>query len=194
MRKKSIKENEFFGAPGGTAGTVNYQAPLGTHTSPDVEQDPKKFHFADNNKAEDKNLGIHSNTAKDSPDPINLKKTVDAIYSKKNVPTSDQVKAGLDYELHNMIKPDKRVAKELVLKNLRTDPAYYGKLHQLNVDDKSMTKSIRVDEAETKKIFAELAIKKDQKYVVNSGIVEAMQKTWEDKKKRRDWQKGDITF
>lgn len=193
--KKIIKCNAFDGAPGGTSGTLNYQYPLNTHASDEVSQNPENFQRSDNNKA----IGSRSNTAKDVPDPMNMKSTIDQIYNKKKVPTADQVKAGLDYELHNMIKPDKRKAKELVLGNLRQDSDYYGKLHQLNIDDKSMKVDINeisknVNAAETKKIFAEMAKKKDTKFVVNSNIVNVIKEMWKEKKKRRAWQQGDPTL
>lgn len=195
MNKRQIKENEFSPAPGGI-GSINYQTPLNTHTSPDVTQEPDKFNTVnDTNKA----IGSHSNTAKDFSTPEDLKKAVDAIYSKKKVPTSDQVKAGLNYELHNMVKPDKHKAKEVVLGNLKKDPEYYGKLHHLNIDDEHMDVPVnevlkKVNKAETKKIFDNLTIKKDTKFVVNQGISDIMKELWEARNARPKWKKGDPTF
>ena len=199
MAKRPIKENEFFGAPGGSSGTVNYQAPIGTHSSPNVSQDPDKFEDDKVNTVQGKALGQHSNTAKNVPNPADMANAVDQIYSKKKVPTADEVKAGLDFEIHNMIKPDKAKAKELVLKNLKRDPEYYGKLHHLNIDDKTMKVDLNetlknVNVEETKKIFSDLANAKQTKYVVNSKIVDAMRETIAAKNKRRMWQIGDPTL
>jgi hypothetical protein len=199
MSKKSIKENEFSGAPGGTAGSINYQTPYGTPFSPNFLQDPDSFEASKFNTVQNKAMGDKSNTAKDFQNPEDMQKAVDQIYSKKKVPTADQVKAGLDFELHNMIKPDKHKAKELVLGHLREDPDYYGKLHQLNIDDKSMQVDINetlknVNVAETKKIFDGMVKKKETKYVVNSYLVEVMEEMWKQKKARRMWQKGDPTL
>ncbi len=196
MKKHALKENSFDGAPGGQNGTVNYQTPLNTHDSPNTVQDPSKFNTnTDVNKA----LGPNSNTAKDVPSPEKMEKDVDQIYSKKVIPTADEVKAGLDYELQNMIKPDRLKAKEIVLTNLKRDPKYYGELHHLNIDDKSMNVSLtetlkKINVEETKKIFSELSEKKNKKFVVNKEIAEAMKETIEKYKMRRPWQKGDPTF
>jgi hypothetical protein len=197
MSKKSIDENEFAGAPGGV-GASNYQTPLNTHASPLNFQDPDKFNSADRNKSVDN----HSNTRKDNVGgPKDLLKTVDAIYSKKIVPTADEVKAGLDFEISNMIKPDKARAKEMVLKNLLRDPQYYGKLRQLNIDDEHMQINLKEesDQRITKNILNQMkeamapkAPEVDEKMA--SAIAEAMRQTMEDRKKIRPWQKGDPTL
>jgi hypothetical protein len=175
-----IPENSFEGAPaGGTGGTVNYQTPYGTPNY--ASQDPSKFHSSNANKV----MGKNSNTAKDVPDPEEMEKDINTIYKKKKVPTADQVIAGLQFELHNMIKPDKRKAKELVIKNLKEDPDWYGKLHHMNIDDKHM----KVDVQETKKIFTELAAQKQKKYVVNQGIVDVIRDLQEQRKNSREFLK-----
>lgn len=182
-----IKENEFFPAPGGQAGAVNYQTPLNTHSSPEVTQNPENFVDPNANKT----MGKDSNTAKDgNPQPQDLQKDLDQVYNKKKVPTADQVKAGLNYEMHNMIKPNKELAKEKVMANLKQDPEYYGALHHLNIDDKHMQVDLKeiaenVNIAETKKIFADMAKTKNTKYVVNDKIVAAMRETIATKEKRR---------
>jgi len=170
-----IRENSFEGGVGGTTGTVNYQTPLNTPNY--GVQDPSKFHSSNANKA----VGQHSNTLKDVPDSEDFDAMLDKIYKGKNPPTADQVQAALDYELHNMIKPDLEKAKEIVLQNLTQDSQYYGKLHFLNIDDKSM----KIDVQETKKIFAELAVKKDKKYVVNDKLVDVMKEMWQQKQESR---------
>lgn len=184
-----MKENEFFPAPGGRAGSVNYQAPLNTHNSPNVAQDPSKFVDPNANKA----MGSTSNTAGDVPaSPVDIKKAVDRVYAKKTVPTADQVKAGLDYELSQMIKPDKAEAKARVMQRLAKDPNFYGSLHMLNIDDKNMDVDLKeskmksVNIKETVKIFTELAQKREKKYDVNQGIVDIMRGLQEQRKKSQE--------
>lgn len=193
MSNKNIKENEFAPAPGGSSGTSNYQTGYGTHASPDVSQNPKHFET-------EKSLDSHSNTAKQVPDANQMKADLNAIYSKKDTPTPDEIVTGLKYELGQQNMKDKYKAKTDVLANLRKDPHYYSKLKMLNIDDDSMVNNMtenrhpndsperpRVSQKpdETKKIFAEMADNRDKKYVVNSGIVDVMKQMWEQKKKRR---------
>jgi hypothetical protein len=45
-----------------------------------------------------------------------------------------------------MVKKDKTIAKQIVLKNMRGDPHYYSNLDMLNIDDDKM----KVDEAVVK--------------------------------------------
>lgn len=206
MNKQLVNENEFSPAPGGS-GAINYQTPLNTHVSPNVIQEPDKFNtLSDKNKTP---IDTHSNTTKGVPEqPIDKQRAINQIYSKKKVPTADQVKAGLDFELHNMIKPDKNKAKEIVLQNLKQDADYYGKLHQLNIDDEEMVSSIgnkesdmpinevlkKANPEETKKIFDDLMGKKDTKYVVNQGISDIMKDLWKQRNERPKWKKGDPTL
>ena len=59
--------------------------------------------------------------------------------------------SALQYELSNMTKKDKTIAKQQVLKNMKQDPHYYSRLNMLNIDDEKM----KVDESYgmTDKIF-----------------------------------------
>jgi len=192
---KDIRENSFDGAPGGL-GSQNYQAPIGNHVSPEVYQDPNKF-----NSADDQNhVGNHSNTRKDNVGgPKDLLKKVDQIYSQKIIPSADEVRAGLNFELSNMIKPDKARAKEMVLNNLRKDPKYYGDLHMLNIDDDAMQVNMKENaqfEA-TKNILDQMQEERNPKKepVPNAdAIAEAMRQTMENRKQVRKWQKGDPTL
>lgn len=242
MSKQPIKENEFFPAPGGSNGTVNYQTGYGTPSSPDISQNPNHFEHSDNNKAVNQN----SNVAQDAQSG-SMQAGVDALYAgKKETPTPDEVVTGIKYELGQQIKKDKRKAKETVLANLRKDPKFYSGLKMLGIDDKSMVDNMtennekncphckrplklavgssgakyrcstcgeKIDDKvverpkltnesrhpndaparpkvtpnveETKKIFAEMMNGRDQKYVVNSGIVDVMKQMWEQKRARR---------
>jgi len=199
MSKPSIKENEFFGAPGGNMGTINYQTGYGTFSSPEVSQDPSQFANSNNNKA----LGSNSNTLKNVPDSGSMERDLGAIYAKKDTPTPDEVICGIKYEMGQQNKKDKQKAKELVLSNLRKDPHFYGGMKMMGVDDESMVKNMQESKQhpndrpaqlkltpnvdETKKIFAEMAKAKDKKYVVNSHLVNVIDQMWKEKQQRRSW-------
>jgi len=201
MSNQPIKENEFFGAPGGTAGTVNYGTGYGTPGSPDVSQNPGAFPTSNNNKA----VNQMGNTAKEAPKSGSAEQDLNAIYAKKNTPTPDEIISGIKYELGQQIKKDKGKAKEEVMKNLKKDPRFYTDLKMLNIDDESMmdnmTEGKHPNDApaktkispnidETKKIFSEMAKSRDKKYVVNSHLVDVMGKMWEAKRQRSSWKKG----
>jgi len=68
---------------------------------------------------------------------------VDKLFQKKQTPSPDEVMSALQYELNNMVKKDKFIAKQIVLKNMKSDPHYYSRLDMLNIDDKKM----KVDES-----------------------------------------------
>jgi len=203
-----IKENSFDGAPGGKDGTLNYQAGYGTPASPAIAQNAAQFTTSNANKA----VNQMGNTSKNAPDPSAIEQGLKDIYGKPNKPTVDEFKAGFDYEMGQMIKKSPREAKETILQNLRKDPQYYSKLKMLNIDDESMmdgvgndshtdkrgsmtenrhpndkpaATKVTVKSEETKKIFAEMANANNNKFVVNSYIVDAMRETMEDKRKRR---------
>ena len=198
MSNAPIKENEFFGAPGGSSGTVSYGTPYGTPSGPNTSQDPSHFQGSDNNKA----VNQMGNTAKESPKAGSMKKDLAAIYAKKDTPSPDEIVAGIKYEMGQQNKKDKRMAKEAVLSNLKKDPHFYTSLKMLNIDDKSMvdnmTESKHPNDApardkvtpnieETKRIFAEMQQGKQKKYVVNSQICDVMKEMWEAKKARNTW-------
>jgi hypothetical protein len=133
---KTFKENSFDPAPGGTAGSLNYQTPVGTHSSPSNYQDPSKFTDSDYNKYFNKlttgqpdESGMHDKSGE-------FDKDVDKLFKSKEKPTPDDIMAGLQYELQRMIKKDKHVAKQTVLGNIKKHgPKYYTKLDMLNLND-----------------------------------------------------------
>lgn len=195
MSEKNLKENEFAPAPGGTSGASNYQTGYGTHTSPDVSQNPKHFATGDS-------IGTHSNTAKSPSNPSDIKKWVDIIYSKPNPPTPDDIVAAIKRVMGAQIKKDPLAAKMEVLRNMAKNPNTYKGLQDMNIDDKTMMDNVtenrhpndapartkitnNVDE--TRKIFSELADGRDKKYVVNSGISDVMKQMWDAKQKRNSW-------
>ena len=85
---------------------------------------------------------------------------VDQLFKgKKQTPSPDEIMSALQYELSNMVKKDKTIAKQQVLKNLKTDPHYYSRLNMLNIDDKNM----KVDEttfSKTKAVLDEMIANK----------------------------------
>ena len=204
MKNKKLNENGFEGAPSGN-GMLNYGQSYGTYSSPDVSQTPDAFTSSNQNKA----VNQMGNTVKDAPKSGSSERDLSAIYAKKDTPTPDEVICGIKYELGQQIKKDKHKAKEEVLKNLRKDPHFYGGLKMLNIDDKTMTNNmnenkhpndspakikINSNSIETNKIFTEMAVAKDSKFVVNSHLVDVMKEMWEAKKNRRMWKKGDPTL
>lgn len=133
-----VRENAFDAAPGGTAGIINYQAPIGTHSSPSNYQDPSKNY----NKYYDPNVTGQPDTQ--VTDSGSFDKDVEKLFVGKEKPTIDDVLAGMQYELQNMIQKDKRVAKERVIDNMKKHgPKYYTKLHMLNIDDSDMTPEMK---------------------------------------------------
>lgn len=198
MQKHSIKENEFFPAPAG-AGSINTQPGWGTFSSPEVSQN--SANFAHNNKT----VGQNSNTRKDVPNTGSMAKDLNAIYAKKDTPSPDEIISGIKYEMSQQIKTDKQKAKETVLANLKKDPHYYRNLKMLNIDDESMVQNmnenkhpndgplrekVTANTSETKKIFEDMTKQKDNRYVVNSHIVDVMKEMWEQKRQRSAWKNG----
>lgn len=193
MNKKNLTENNFEPGVSGNTGAMNYATGYGTPSY--AQQDPDHFQSSKSNH--------NSNTSKDNPkSKEDTDQQMNAIWSKKNTPTPDEIVAGIKYELGQQNKKDKRKAKEAVLDNLRKDPKFYTGLKMLNIDDESMVNNMTENKhpndaparakvtpniAETKKIFAEMAKGRDQKYVVNSQICDVMKEMWEAKKKRSNW-------
>ena len=175
MANKSVKENSFDAAPGGSGG-LSYGGSFGTPSGGNTTQNPDKFasphdHRGTNSPitgsklpdppdripSDRASMGALKTPAVVSPDvnsdkqdskvPLNpnhaYDSQVDKIFSKKNTPSPDEIMTGLQYELSQMVKKDKAIAKQTVLKNLKTDPQYYSRLDMLNIDDDKM----KVDES-----------------------------------------------
>ena len=99
--------------------------------------------------------GMYQNAVADkdaNPDNREFDKDVDQMFKKKITPTPDELMSALQYELNQMVKKDKYVAKATVLKNLKEDPKYYSRLDMLNIDDDKM----KVDESTYSKTKAVL--------------------------------------
>lgn len=190
-----IKENNFE-APG--IGSINYGQQYGTFSSPEVSQNSANFAHSNNNKTVEQN----SNTRQDTPDAASMSKDLNAIYSKKDTPSPDEIITGIKYEMSQQIKTDKQKAKETVLANLKKDPHYYRNLKMLNIDDGSMVQNmsenkhpndgplrdkVTADTSETKKIFEDMIKQKDNRYDVNSQIVDVMKEMWKQKRQRSAW-------
>ena len=99
--------------------------------------------------------GVYQNAVanKDAnPDNKEFDKDVEQIFKKNITPSPDELLSALQYELNNMVKKDKYIAKSIVLKNFKTDPKYYSRLNMLNIDDDKM----KVDESQIAKTKAVL--------------------------------------
>jgi len=187
MNKKSIQENEFFGAPGGQAGTISYGTGYGTPSSPDISQDPG--HFGNNLNMKGVDHMNHEETGsiekQASIDPqSSFDKNVDQIFQKKDTPSPDEIMSALQYELGQMIKKDKRVAKDIVLQNLKTDPHYYSRLNMLNIDDDKMKVT------ELKKVLDQMfedhqARRRSRWGEPNDELAKTMREMAEEKRRRR---------
>ena len=136
--KQLIKCNSFDAAPGGMAGSVSTQPGWGTFASPVVSQNPNSFDSSNYNKYYNKDTtGQPDTQVMDNSGSFD--KEVEKIFQKKEKPTPDDILCGIQYELQNMVKKDKRIAKERVIANIKKHGAkYYTKLGMLNIDDKDM--------------------------------------------------------
>lgn len=174
MDKSLVKENNFEPAPGGNAGAVNYGIPFGTPVSPDASQNPNHF------SADSKSTGHfedQKSSAKNSNKPLDPQ--IDKLFKKKYTPSPDEVMCALQYVLSNMVKKDKHVAKEIVLKNLKADPNYYSHLNSLNINDKKM----EVDETKHMTIKEQFE-DKDKKTLETKNILDEMFKEHKEITKR----------
>lgn len=143
----------------------------GDFENPDTEEKPNHMVSLDKDdggkperiNAPDSDLSIASPGAQfdkiQSEKPLNPDQTydkdVDKIFKKKQTPSPDEIMSSLQYELGNMVKKDKTIAKRMVLKNLKDNPHYYSQLNMLNIDDKKM----KVDEstvAKTKSVLDQM--------------------------------------
>lgn len=187
--KQTLTCNSFDGGVGGSVGTATYGGSYGTPSSPDASQDPNHFEGSNANKA----MGSTSNTSKNvAMSPVELKSRLKVIMSKKEKPTVDGILSGLSYEMGKMIKKDKAVAKMNVITNIEKDPHYYEKLNQLNSSEEAITQNIKeninirdgVNTVETKKIFSDMYKAHQNRFDVDSRILDAFRDSV-DKKNRR---------
>lgn len=182
-RIKKIKENNYDTAQAGITGAINYAVGWGTPASPNVSQTPDSF-------VKSRSLGSNSNTAANAPSAGSQHDNeIDQIYDKKDTPSPDEVVTGLKYELQNMTKKDKGLAKEIVLGNLKKDPHYYGKLKMLNIDDKEMmdmptSQTPEEKMNETIRVLNRMIESKGKKSEPSRAIKEALQDTRNRKNER----------
>jgi hypothetical protein len=143
-------------------------APIGTTEKPHVlpndsegmEDNPERDETPVHPNAPKSKLSISSPAAKSDQEKANTtlnpdqsyNKDVDIMFQKKQTPSPDEIMSALQYELGQMVKKDKAIAKRMVLKNLKDDPHYYSKLDMLNIDDKKM----KVSETQLAKTIAVL--------------------------------------
>jgi hypothetical protein len=215
MANKIVKENSFEGAPGGGSGTLNYQTGYGTPSGGNTTQNPSHFASSDstvNNFVPNTTSGSavipkmperpdRIGGTKSSPagatdqsianKPLNpdqeFDPKVDQLFQKKQTPSPDEIMSALQYELSKMVKKDKTIAKQQVLKNLKTDPHYYSRLDMLNIDDDKM----KVDEdtstfSKTKAVLDEMiAARKKNVAVANTPEINQIFKDLTDRRLAR---------
>lgn len=160
--KESIRENSFDGSPAGYAGTVSYVPNISTFSSPVVSQNSNAF--------DSSNLNKNPPTDDGSTDLINTSgsfdKDIDNLFDKnvnKSTPSPDVIMSALQYELGRMIRKDKALAKNIVIKNLKFNIKYYNDLNMLNANDDIM----KVNEnemkfQETKKILDKMIMERNK--------------------------------
>jgi hypothetical protein len=103
-----------------------------------------------NTVSPDTNYDVQKSQKPLDPDK-ELDPKVDQLFKgKEQTPSPDEVMSALQYELGNMVKKDKMIAKQTVIKNMKTDPHYYSRLDMLNIDDKKM----KVDETVKESTFS----------------------------------------
>lgn len=184
---KPIRENSFEGGPGGSGGSLNYGTSYGTPAGGNTTQNPD--HFASSDKTVNHmNNQQSGSTVSNLPDPnrptqgepspearadqakadnplnpdLSYDKDVNQIFKQKDTPSPDEIMSALQYELGQMVRKDKTIAKRIVLKNLKENPHYYSQLDMLNMDDKKM----KVDETtitKTKAVLDEMIANKQKK-------------------------------
>jgi len=184
VKKKNrlVKENNFEPAPGGM-GSLTYAPGWGTHASPEVHQDPTKFATGGS---------LHKSPSKDTmadSGSAQLSRDVDQMFSNDDVPSVDDVVAGMNYELRIMVIKDKKMAKQRVVANLKKNPHYYSDLDQLNINMDKTPEEIKKDNqiSEINKIFEDMAKEKVNRFEVKPELSEIMKSMWADKQKRRHW-------
>lgn len=94
---------------------------------------------------------------------------VDQLFQKKDTPSPDEIMSAIQYELGNMVKKDKFIAKQNVLKNMKGDPHYYSRLDMLNIDDKKMKVTEKVEEttfSKTKAVLDEMIAAKQKRVAI----------------------------
>jgi hypothetical protein len=135
---ENIKENSFDAAPGGSAGSINGQGGASFATQNSAYNDPAKFATGNYNKFYNKDTTGQPDTRVTDPSG-SFNADIDRLFQNKQKPTPDDILCGIQYELQNMVRKDKRVAKELVIQNMKKHgPKYYTGLGMLNINDKNM--------------------------------------------------------
>jgi hypothetical protein len=136
--KKIIKCNAFDPAPGGSAGSINMQPGSSFATQNSAFQNPSKFDSSNYNKYYDSNATGQPDTQQVDQSG-SFDKDVEQLFKGKQKPTPDDILCGIQYELQNMVRKDKRIAKEKVIQNMKKHgPKYYTGLGMLNINDKNM--------------------------------------------------------
>jgi len=184
---KNIKENAFDAAPGGMAGSINMQGGSSFATQNSAFQDPSKFESPGYNKFYDPNVTGQPDTHK-TEDSGSFDGDVDQLFKGKEKPTPDDVLCGIQYELQNMVKKDKRIAKEKVIHNMKKfGPKYYSKLGMLNIDDKKIDASMMQERVNLlNKMIAEKSARREE-IKLNDAITDILNEKRTMKTIKTDW-------
>jgi len=184
---ENLKENSFDGAPGGSSGTLSYGTPYGTPGGGNVTQNPNSFSAYEkgtNHMNNDASGSQHVNPGIQpplGPDSASLNNQVNQLFTKKVTPSPDEIMMAINYELNNMVKRDKSMAKQKVLNNLKIDPLYYSRLQMLNIDDDKM----KLQE-ETVKLLDKMIIERKKKLQrTPQSICDIIQEKQKEKQERR---------
>lgn len=184
---ENLKENTFDPAPGGMAGSVNFQGGSSFATQNSAFNDPSKFDSSGYNKFYDPNVTGQPDTRK-TGDSGSFDRDVEQLFRGKQKPTPDDVLCGIQYELQNMVKKDKRIAKERVIDNMKKyGPKYYSKLGMLNIDDKKMDTSMMQERVNLlNKMVAEKAVRREG-MKLNDAISDILNEKRAMKSAKTDW-------
>jgi hypothetical protein len=184
---KNIKENSFDAAPGGMAGSINMQGGSSFATQNSAFQDPSKFESPGYNKFYDPNVTGQPDT-REVGDSGSFDRDVEQLFQGKQKPTPDDVLCGIQYELQNMVKKDKRIAKEKVIDNMKKfGPKYYSKLGMLNIDDKKVDSSTMQERVNLlNKMVAEKASRREG-MKLNDAIADILNEKRTMKTAKTDW-------
>lgn len=186
---ENLRENAFDPAPGGSAGSINMQPGSSFATQNSAFQNPSKFDSSHYNQYFDSNVTGQPDT-REVDKSGSFDKDVEQLFKGKQKPTPDDVLCGIQYELQNMVKKDKRVAKELVIQNMKKHgPKYYTKLGMLNINDKNMDVNPVMQERLNilNQMVAEKEAKRPQEMKLNDAIQAILQEKRDMKNAKADY-------
>jgi hypothetical protein len=190
MNNDNVKENAFDPAPGGSAGSINMQPGSSFATQNSAFQNPDKFDSSNYNKYYNKDVTGQPDTQQVDQSG-SFDNDVEQLYKGKEKPTPDDILCGIQYELQNMVRKDKRIAKEKVILNMKKHgPKFYTKLGMLNINDKNMDVNPVMQERLNvlKQMVAEKEAKRLPEMKLNDAIQAILQEKRDMKCAKADYQ------